>query len=106
MLSLLWPGVALLALLGWAFTLVAFTRSLLPQASVLSVLQRVDALMDERVTSTIQRIRDREGKLGKPPTVPPLGMTSGPRGVFDELFGQKESGFGEQPYPEGVEVEA
>lgn len=67
--ALLWSSVALLALAGWAATLFVVTKSIVPQANALNTLQKVDAFIDERVRTVVERIQQRQGKLPDPKTI-------------------------------------
>jgi hypothetical protein len=56
----IWSGVALLSLAGWGTFIVMVARSVLPQANALGSLHKIDALIDDRITKIIDRIRSRQ----------------------------------------------
>lgn len=62
----LWAFFCALMLFGWAVTLFIVTRSILPQANSLKVLERVDSFVDTRVAQVIERARHRAQKASPP----------------------------------------
>jgi len=97
----LWAAVAILALAGWTTVLVLLSRSLLPMANALGVLNKVDSVIDDRIMRVVQRIREREDKRSVlQATQPQQKETSGAARVnpITELFGQGAiEPVGEQP---------
>lgn len=97
-------AVALLALAGWTAVLVLFSRSLLPMANALAVLQKVDSVIDDRIMRVVTRIQDRQNK-GKPAPRPQSNPNEAAVEAVANLFGGAPlEPFGEQPDPEGLEV--
>lgn len=58
----LWALIAFLMLSGWATSLVLFARATLPMANALSVTNKVDALVDDRIVKLYERIEQRRTK--------------------------------------------
>lgn len=91
--------IAVLALAGWTAVLVLFSRSLLPMANALSVLHKVDKLIDDRIAAVVERIRARQQR-GAPKAGPQTGQTQQNTGD-DELArifgGSPIEPLGEQP---------
>jgi hypothetical protein len=102
----IFAGLCILALGGWAATLVAFARSSLPMANALSVANKVDTLVDERIARTFERIKARrERTAATAPSVTPQG---GERRAdpMAEVFGTGPLFVPDQPdaEDEGLEV--
>ena len=76
-------ATALLAFAGWTYTLVALMRHLLPMANAVGVLQKVDALVDDRITRVVTRIREKESEK---PNVPPGKPQPAPRDATQDAF--------------------
>lgn len=104
---ILWAAVALLALGGWAATLVLLARSLLPMANALFALTKVDSVIDDRIAKVVNRLRERADKApaarpGLPPTVaPPNAAADAMRDLFGAVPFER---LDEQPDADGVEV--
>ncbi len=100
MTSLFWAFVALVALAGWAFTLVALMRSLLPMASALSVVHKLDEHIDTRITKIIDRLSDRERtqRPRVPSALPSPSTTPSPADTLRDLLGSTPlEPIGDQP---------
>src|ERR1700691_5348845 len=101
----LWALIAVLALAGWGASLVLFARSTLPMANALSVTNKVDALVDDRIAKTLERIETRRSRGQRPaqpaapPEVPPFAERGGPSSDIGRVFGGPP--FDEQPDAEG-----
>jgi hypothetical protein len=52
--------VALAALGGWAATLIALNRSILPNAQALQALTKVNEIMDQRIKETFASFKNRD----------------------------------------------
>jgi hypothetical protein len=99
-----WACIALLALGGWASTLVFLGKSMLPMANALGALNKVDALFDERVMKVLDRVRDRQNPARKANRdQPPQQQT--PTNPLSQIFGGDPLiPVGDQPDAEGLEV--
>lgn len=58
--EIFWSLIALLALGGWAVTLVSLARSLPPIANAFNTFAKVDEAFDRRVVSLIERAKGVE----------------------------------------------
>lgn len=99
----LWAGIALLALGGWALTLFILNKSLMPQANALNVLQKVNAMIDDRVIAILERLKNRRSvpKIPGQPPAPADDQITHLRQIFgdDPLVDRVL----EQPEPEVIE---
>jgi hypothetical protein len=68
-----WGGIALASLLTLAVFVVQYARALLPLANALKVIHAVDALVDDRIARTFERVRARRERTpgAQPSSVPP-----------------------------------
>jgi hypothetical protein len=105
-----WAAVALLCLAGWAATLAALSRALLPMANALGALRKVDALVDERIAGTVQRLRERQAAKTLAVAAPPSDTRNADAAraaarTIETIFGPDAMRpTDEQPDPEGLEV--
>lgn len=70
-----WAALSLLALAGWAATLVFVGKALLPMANALGVIFKVDDLFDKRINAVLDRYRETRARAepkvpGKPQPAP------------------------------------
>ena len=101
-----WAAVALLALGGWAFSNAHLSRSLLPMANAVGALQKVDALIDDRIMRVVQRIREREEKRPATQVQQAQGGNNAAADALKDIFGgQPIEPISEQPDSgEGLEI--
>ncbi len=98
--SIFWAGIALLALAGWAVTLAILTRAFVPMANTLSILHKVDKLIDDRIATVVQRIRDRQDRgMSKAQNVP-RGTESDARDAANDALRQVFGGAPLEGIPE------
>lgn len=101
-----WAVVAFALLCGWTACLVLVARSLLPMANSIGTLNKVDALIDDRIMRTVQRIQER---MRPKVEVPPIPSSQQPQNAAEaalkDLFGGAPlEPMDEQPDAEGLEV--
>ena len=85
-----WAALCAAALLGWGVTLGLMSRASIQVANAFSVLEKMDARVDERINAILQRVRRREEERKPqapasrpvereeaPPTVPGFSGVSG-----------------------------
>lgn len=103
-----WAGIALLALAGWAATLVFVGKALLPQTKALQVLFAIDKHVDDRIAALIERAKQIEARnvvasqrqAGETTRRQREKVTAPPSNELEALFGATP--FGEQP--EALEI--
>jgi hypothetical protein len=99
-----WSVVALFAIAGFATFVVQVARGVLPQANALGSLQKTDALIDERISKILDRIRIRQNPQQAAHASQPSqnGSQTNP---IEELFGGAPlEPIGDQPDSGGLEV--
>jgi len=104
----LWALLTFAALGGWAASLILFARATLPMANALAVTNKVDAMVDDRIAKTLERIemrRSRGKPAQQPASKPPESMinTGRPSDEVGLIFGGPLL-FEEQPDAEGIEI--
>jgi hypothetical protein len=90
---------------GWAFTLIALSRSLLPMANALSVQNKLNTFIDDRIYETLARIESKRNP--KPALVEEKPKnTNGAADALRSVFGGAPiiEPIGEQPDAPGLEI--
>ena len=86
--------IAVLCLAGWATTNVMMTRASVQAANALKILFQVDATVDDRIASQIQRIEQRRNRGAAPASRPAPQEPANPMAA---IFAVPGSPIEEQP---------
>lgn len=108
-----WALIAVLALGGWAATLVFMTKQQLPQANALCNLLKADAAVDDRLRAIVASYREIENrgvaKATEQQSRVAEKVTEAQTDLqkrIDAIFGAEEeaTGVNDQPLPAGMEA--